>query len=84
MQPGEQKVPGAVPGKDTPGTVRAVGGGSEAHHHDAGIRVAEARYGTTPVGFVRVRGSFLNRHRLAPGNEPWTSAAADYLVFQGG
>ena len=39
----EQPVARAVAGEDPPGAVGAVGRGRQAHHHQAGARVAEAR-----------------------------------------
>jgi hypothetical protein len=47
-------VTGAIPGKHTPGTIRAMGSGRKAKNEESGIRVAERRYRLTPVGLVTI------------------------------
>jgi hypothetical protein len=56
-----------------------VGGGGETEDDDAGLRIAEARNGTPPVGLVLEGSPLLLGYLLAPGNEARASTTGDDL-----
>lgn len=79
----EQEVAGPITGEHPAGPVGPVGGRSQPHDQDGGVRVAEARHRTTPVLLVPVCGTTLERHLLSPRHEPGAGPAGNHFGGHG-
>src|SRR5215211_2801714 len=82
VERGEEEVTRAVAGEDATGPVAAVGGGGETEDDDFCFRVSEAGDGAAPVVLVRVGGSLLAGHLLAPLDEPRATPAGDNFALE--
>ena len=58
-----------------------MGSGGETEYDDAGLRIAEARDRTPPVGLVLEGSPLLPGYLLAPGDEARASTTGDDLPF---
>ena len=79
-----EKVARGVAGEDAAGAVAAVRGGSEAHHEQARLRVAETGHRPGPVGLVPITGDFHSSGLRAPAAKPWALLATHDVVTNSG
>ena len=75
MQRLVEPVSAAVSGEHPAGAVPAMGGGRQPHHEETGIRIAEARNRTAPIGPVTELPSLGPGDRFSMGDQSGTPRA---------
>ena len=75
MQRLVEPVSAAVSGEHPAGAVPAMGGGRQPHHEETGIRIAEARNRTAPIGPVMELPSLGPGDRFSMGDQSGTPRA---------
>ncbi len=70
MERGVQEIPRAISGEHPPGSVRAVGAGSQPQDQQLRVGVAEASQRLAPILVTAIRASLLDRDFFAVRHQP--------------
>lgn len=82
IQSRKQPIPASITRKHPARAISPVSRRSQAHDHSLGIEIPKDRHRPSPIFLIRKRFPFLDRHPLAPLDQPGAEAAFDNLLIQ--
>jgi hypothetical protein len=82
VQRSEEPISASISGEDAPCSIATVSSRCEAYHKHARSGIAKAWNGLAPIFVIREPPHFLDRHSLAPLDEPRTEAAGYNAILQ--